>query len=259
MKDRIRASLNKKIDARLTDDLVESYEQVKDAHIRGNNEIALSKAGKFVENVFRVLKFLKSNQILKEVKLHQFNDISEELLKADGKMFPESIRILIPRIAVSMIYEPRSKLGAVHVKEINPDFIDGKLVVGACDWIMAEFLRLYHTRDAEKVEELIQQVVKDYIPVIMKIREEIFIDAQVECREEILIRLSDAVNGLARTELGTAMKHHFSPTAITLALQKLSDERGVFLTSDGKYIISDSARKTVAKRIVELSRRMVPF
>ncbi|MDE1818705.1 MAG: hypothetical protein KGI19_08900 [Thaumarchaeota archaeon] len=256
MKDEIVSILSEKIDKNLVKDLVNSYHDVKDTYIKGDNETALSKSGKFVENVFRVLRFIKSNQVLKEIKPQEFNKISEDLKNADGSKIRESIRILIPRIAMYMIYEPRSKLGAVHVKEINPDFIDGKLTIGACDWIMAEFLRVYHTRDSETVYNLIQNVVKDYIPIIQKIGDEKFVNTNVECSDEILIRLSDVLDdGLTRKDLGESMKNHFGQSAITKALQKLVKDRDIFLTKTGKYVISDPAREKIASKIIELSRR----
>lgn len=156
---------------------------------------------------------------------------------------------------MSMIYEPRSKLGAVHVKEVNPDFIDGKLTINACDWIIAELLRLYHIRDPNEVSDLISKIVKEHIPIIQKIGNEKFVTMNVECKEEIMIRLADSESGLTRKELGEVMKMHFDPVTITRAIKKLSSksERSIFLTKDKKYVISEPARKSIAKRIIELS------
>jgi len=254
MKDLIIQILSEKIEKSLVSDLVESYVAVKDSYIQGDNESALSKSGKFVENIFRVLKYIKSNRILKEIKQHEFIEISEDLKNADGSKYSESIRILIPRIALSMIYEPRSKLGAVHVKEINPDFIDGKLTVGACDWIMAELLRLYHTRNPKKVNELITQIVKEFVPIIQTIGDEKFVTATLGCGQEILVRLSDAENGLTRTEIGKAMKLNFSPQNITMILKKLVKNREVFFTKDGRYVISDPARAKIKNLISKLAQ-----
>ena len=183
MKEQIIDILSQQLNADLVKDLVNSYVDVKDNHVKGDDESAISKAGKFVENVFRILKFILNGKILPEIKQWDFNDISEDLRNANSTKFPESVRILIPKIALSLIYEPRNKSGAVHQKPINPDFIDGKLVVGACDWIIAEILRIYHTRDTDAVNKLIQNVVKDYIPVIQKVGDEKFVNAKVEAKD----------------------------------------------------------------------------
>ena len=253
MKDQIINILSQNIHKGIIKDLVNSYEKVKDEFVKKNYEEAQSKSGKFVDNVFRTLNFILTNQVLNEIKSGQMDKISEKLRNANGSKYPESIRLLIPNIAQSMIYQPRSKLGSVHQKPITPDFIDAKLTVGACDWIIAELLRLYHTRDSQKVNELIKNVVKDYVPVIQNIGDETFVNAKVNCEEEILIRLYDSIYGFSRKELGITMGAHFSPSTITNVLKKLGEERDVHLTNDGKYIISEPARKKISGRIMELS------
>lgn len=255
MKDQITSILSQKIDKDIVKDLVNSYVKVKDEFIKGNYEEAQSKSGKFVENVFRALNFILTNQALNEMKSGQMDKISEKLRNAPSSKYDESIRLLMPNIAQSMIYQPRSKRGSVHQKSITPDFIDAKLTVGACDWIMAEFLRLYHTRNSQKVNELIKNVVKDYIPVIQKIGNETFVNPQVSCEEEILIRLCDSSEGLSRTELGLAMKNNFDSSTITNALKKLVRKRDVHPTRGSKYVISDPARKKISSRIVELTSK----
>jgi hypothetical protein len=50
-----------------------------------------------------------------------------------------------------MIYDVRSKRGAVHVKEIDPRYIDVELSAMAASWILAEFIRLYHSDDEASV------------------------------------------------------------------------------------------------------------
>ena len=53
---------------------------------------------------------------------------------------------MVPRIALAMIYDIRSKRGAVHVKEIDPRHIDVDLAVKAASWIMAELVRVYQLK-----------------------------------------------------------------------------------------------------------------
>ena len=255
MKDQIINILSQTIDKDIVKDLVNSYEKVKDEFIKGNYEEAQSKSGKFVDNVFRTLNYIITGQALKEIKPNEMSKISEKLRNANGSKYPESIRLLIPDIAQSLIYQPRSKLGSVHQKPVTPDFIDAKLTVESSDWIMAELLRQYDTRDVEKVSFLINNVVKEYIPIIQRVGDEIFVDADVKCDEEILIRLHESTNGLTRKELGEAMRH-FDSSTISNSLKKLQKPpRDVFLTRGKKYVIAESTRKKISKRILELSNR----
>lgn len=256
MEDEIVKLLSKEIDKKLVDDLIESYIKIKKEFINSNYEETQSKSGKFVENVFRVLHYIRTKQIKSEIKQHEINDEINKLLNLDGKKFSESIRILIPEIANTVIYLLRSKLGSVHVKPIKPDFIDAKLTVDACNWIIAELLRTYHERNTDSVENLIKNVVQEDIPILQKYGDEIFLNVKVKAEDEILIRLLDANDGLTRKELGTHMKANFSKSTITSTVKKLSKERKIHLSKNKKLILADSERKNVSQLIQKLTKEI---
>ena len=253
MREQIISILSRVIDQKIIEDLVDTYASVKDDFIQSNYSESQTKSGKFVENVFRALNFIHTGQSIHEIKLGQMNKISSELEKSTPTKHPESIRLLIPNIAKS-IYMQRSKLGSVHQKSISPDFIDAKLTVASSDWIIAEFLRLSYSRDTEHVQKLIQNVVREYIPTIQKKGDEIFIDAQVDCANEILIRLHYFDDGLTRRELGKHMKESFTPYQITKSLIVLKKTKKIFHTTSKKFIIANSARAQIVRKIAEISR-----
>ena len=227
---------------------------MKNEFIKRNHEEVQSKSGKFVENVFRALNFIITKNALIEIKSNEMNKISEKLKKADSSKHSESVRLLMPDIALSLIYQPRSKLGSVHQKPITPDYIDAKLTVEASNWIMAEFLRQYGINDVEKVSGLINNIVKEHVPIIQKINNEIFVDADITCDEEILIRLHESLDGLTRNEFGKAISN-FASSTITNSLSKLKRSRSIFLTSNEKYIIAESGRRRINKRMIEMSSK----
>lgn len=157
MKEKIIDILSKYADKDLVEATMNSYEAVQSSYNNGDDETTLSKSGKFVENVFRVLFNIATGTKLTEIKSGQINEISDKLENMSNTTLPETIRIVIPRVA-KLVYTMRSKLGSEHVKPITPDFIDARFTVSACDWILAELLRTYHVRDSSKVDELIQKV-----------------------------------------------------------------------------------------------------
>lgn len=255
MKEQIIEILSSELDKELISDLVESYAKIKRSYILGEYEETQAKSGKFVENVFRLLYFIRTKNVITEIKQQKINDELDKLRSAPSENFSESIRILIPEISNTLIYLTRSKLGSVHVKPIKPDLIDAKLTVEACNWIIAELLRTYHKRDTELVENLIKNVIQEEIPIIQKIGQDVFINAKLNSDKEILIRLFDSDEGLTREELGKFMKVHFSPGTITKALIKLIKNRNIHLTHDQKYVVADSQRKTVSDLIETLSNQ----
>ena len=252
MKEQIINILSQKIDKNIVEDLVNSYEEIKNEFINNNYVEVHSKSGKFVENVFIILNFIITNKTIGELKLGDINKISKKLKNANDSKYAESIRLLIPDIARSLIYQPRSKMGAVHKKPVTPDFIDAKLTISASDWIMAELLRQYDTREVKKIQQLINNVVMDHIPIIQKIGEEIFVDAHVRCNEEILIILYQNTNGLTKKEIYAAIKH-FDRSTVFRNLKKMEKSRCVFLTEANRYVIAGSAKKRISNRIIELT------
>ena len=217
----------------------------------GNYEETQSKSGKFVENVFRALQYIINKEILTEIKPNEMERISNALAQLDKSTYSESIRLLIPNISRTLIYLPRSKLGSVHQKLITPDFIDAKLTIEASNWIMAEFLRQYG-KQKRNIQLLIDNIFNENFSIIQNSDDEIFIDAEITCEEEILIRLHISNNGLDRNELRQTIKN-FSPFHVTKKLKELKKFKSIFVTQKKRYIIAESARRKIRKRIAELS------
>jgi hypothetical protein len=248
----IKSILSGSIDSSILDDLIESYKTVKDSYIQQDYKKEISESGIFVENIFRVLHYVRTKEVLPEIKQGQFDDISRDLMNSSSKDHPETIRIQIPIVALQ-IFKIRSKSGAVHVKPIDPDFIDGKLIISACDWIMAELLRIYYDRDADAVWKLILSIVEDKTPIVQQWGDEMFIDAKVTCEQEILIRLYKASEGLDRKQTFDLVARHFGKSNISTSIVRLIHRKAIFQTKEGKYILAGSTRKKVARLLLDLS------
>jgi hypothetical protein len=149
MRDLIITNLSSAIDPQVVTALLGSYEKLTARFRKGDLDGSLAEAGKFVEHTLRALEFIRTGVTPKEIKAPQ--QTVKEIEKAQN--LPEGLRLLIPRIAHSMIYDVRSKRGAIHVKEIDPRRIDAALSVQAASWVIAEFLRQYHAGDEVAVEQ----------------------------------------------------------------------------------------------------------
>src|SRR5258705_2064310 len=105
------------------------------------------------------------------------------------------------------IYEVRSKRGAVHVKGVDPRHIDASLAVHAAAWVLAEFLRLYHSTDEQVVAEAMAALMRGHVPFVEAFGDELVVTRRVSCDVEELLLLAVAVGeGLAPTALGKADK-----------------------------------------------------
>jgi len=233
------SELSSKFPSELVEDLIGSYEKVLAEYRKAAWDETLWKAGKFVENVFRLLYFIIHSQVLNQVP--SMNDLKTELQKSPSTTFDDSVRILIPRIATAMIYDPRSKKGAVHVKPIDPDYLDATLSVSACDWVLAELLRIYHTKDPEEIQHIIQSILVRKVPFVEKHGGQSYVTVPLKnAGDEVLMLLLDNKDGMDRTSIGKSLENNYSPGRVTQALDELMDKgkRYIILRPDNKYVIT---------------------
>lgn len=101
-----------------------------------------------------------------------------------------SIRKIIPRSAKA-IYTIRSERGAAHKSDdISPNNIDSEFVVSTCDWILSEFLRLYHTSDIKKITGIVNSLVEKKVPLIEEFEDDIYVlGKDLSTKDQILLIL----------------------------------------------------------------------
>ncbi|WNJ92926.1 hypothetical protein [Bosea sp. 685] len=241
MRDTIVADLSTKIPASLATELVEAYEQLVAKHRGGDFEGALTKAGRFVEHVLRVLEHIRTGAAPTEIKQVA---TTIQAIEKDANL-PEPLRFLIPR-AAGMIYGMRSKRNAVHVKETDPTAIDVSLAVAAAGWIMAELLRLYHKSDEKAVADAMLALTRGTIPMVESINGQVFVGKTVPAKVEVLLLLAHAKpKGINRTTIGNSAK--CSQPSVSTALKTLGAERMVHLGADRSYYITSNGEQTLGQ------------
>ncbi len=156
------------------------------------------------------------------------------------------------------VYEVRSKRGAVHVKGIDPRHIDATLAVHAAAWVLAEFLRLYHSGDERVVAEAMAALMRGHIPFVESFGEERVVTKKAPCDVELLLLLAQtAGEGLDRTVLGRASKN--PPQRVSEAIQQLSGERYVHRTRDGRYHVTGPGEQFLAEQVAGLGETVGPL
>jgi hypothetical protein len=246
VRDELERNLASKIEPRLVADILNTYEGLIQKHRAFDAEAALTRAGKFVEHIFRALEFIRTGAAPNEIKSPA---VTARLLEADTSL-PESIRMLIPRIALAMVYDVRSKRGAVHVKEIDPRGIDVDLAAKAASWIIAELIRLYHVDDENEVRLEMIALTRATFPLLESIAGEDFVSKKVPPRVEIQLLLGRKSNeGATRAQLGKMAK--CSPPRVTEAIQGLLTDRLVHQTKDGIYHLTGSGEADLMKWLAE--------
>ena len=141
-----------------------------------------------------------------------------------------------------MMYGLRSKRDAVHVKEIDPRYIDAFLCVSAASWVMAELLRLYHSSDEADVAHCMLALSRTSIPYIESIDGETFVGKNVPAAIEVLLLLANASpEGMSRQAIGLGAK--CSQASVTRALKAQLANRHVHRAASDNYFITSAGEQ----------------
>ncbi len=249
----VLASLQKAIDPSVAKDMVAAHEKLLGEFRKGDAEAALNVAGKFVEHVLRAIEHVRTGTAPSEIRSVAG---TIKAIEADGSL-PESLRVLVPRIAASMLFDVRSKRGAAHVKEINPRHIDASLVAQAAAWILAEFVRLYHVADETAVAEAMTALVQGSLPLIEKFEDEVVVTTPLHPETEVLLIVSASEpRGIDRKNLGLRVKH--SAVAVTRAVQRLEAQRHIHKMKDGVFRITGPGERSLVKQLARDHAGMLP-
>lgn len=228
--DNLVSELSSQFPRNLLEDLLSSYQKVLVEFRKGSWEGTLLNAGKFVEHVFRLLYYVVHEKVVPEIS--RLQDVKDEVANLSDERAPESIRLLVPRIALAMIYDPRSKKGAVHVKSVSPNYIDAILSMTACDWILAELIRVYDKESNGSIATIVNSIVARKVPFIEEHQGKSFVTVHLTCEDETLLLLMNAKDGLSRRGIGESLENTYSQPSISIALKALLKKRFVVYPQD---------------------------
>lgn len=153
----------------LAEELVESFLEAKRRfHLEDLRPNAV-EGGRFAEAAFRVLQWATQGGKYAALgkTLPSVDVLMKDLINAQG---PESVRKHIPR-ALQIIYTIRNTRDVAHLGDgIDPNLQDASLVVHVMDWVLAEFVRLYHSVSADEAQRMITEIVVREVPAIQTVR-----------------------------------------------------------------------------------------
>jgi hypothetical protein len=99
-------------------------------------------------------------------KLIDSDRLFEQLKNIPRGKQPDSIRLNIPRV-IRVIYDIRNGRDAAHLADdIDPNLQDATLVISNIDWVLAEFVRLYHDVDADEAQRIVNGLGVRAVPAV---------------------------------------------------------------------------------------------
>lgn len=233
------------LDQTLFEELLEEHDAIRKAYNRKDHEKTLNKTGKFCETTYQLLQEILEDKHDTQPNFNRIKDDLEGEPKAD---YPESIRILIPRVAKAM-YDFRSKRGGAHKIEIDHQYIDAHLNVQTSRWIVAEFLRVYGDGDVEleTLEAQVQQLATRSIPLVEEFPNGdvmVLQDPKSAKEEAMMILYHFYPDRISLDRLEEIMDSHSRNNIRTNLNNAEKDQRYVHRGDEG-YILTEKGRKYI--------------
>jgi hypothetical protein len=168
MRATIEAQLASKLDSKLVHELLEAHSEAKRNYYLGGLRLSAVEGGRFCEAAFRLLEYVTKDKKFTPLSksLVGTDKLIAELANLDGSQFNDAIRLHIPR-SLRLVYDIRNKRDAAHLSDgIDPNLQDATLVIGVLDWVLAEFIRIYHNVPADEASRIVDGIVKRAAPVV---------------------------------------------------------------------------------------------
>lgn len=168
MRSSIETQLASKLDAKLVHELLEAHAEAKRNFYLGGLRLSAVEGGRFCEAAFRLLEYeTKGGKFTPLTKsLNSTDKLILELSNLPSSTFNDSIRLHIPR-SLRLVYDIRNKRDAAHLADgIDPNLQDATLVIAVLDWVLAEFIRMYHNVIADEASKIVNGIVKRVAPVV---------------------------------------------------------------------------------------------
>lgn len=234
-KDELVNSLNsKELDKVLVEELVEEYFGIQESYSREDYEKTLLKGGKFSETVFQLLEYIKEGNYSNEAKT---SSLVEEMRNTESGVLPDSIRLLVPKIA-RRIYDMRNDRGGGHKSDVDHLYMDSGLVKRQSEWIISELLRVFG-QGSDK-EDKINNLISQSTPYVEEFENgDIMILADTEsCKEDCLLILYHFYpERIANVGLKEYVDGH-SDKNVTTSLRFAEEKKLVHRSEEGNKLTS---------------------
>jgi hypothetical protein len=197
----IRAGLVLHHDPTLVDELLATYQEAKKNFYVGGLRLNAVEGGRFCEAAFRMLEQrMTGGQFTPIGTTLNTNTLANRLENATT--CPDSVRFHIPR-SLRVVYDIRNKRDTAHLGDgIDPNVQDATLIVGILDWVLAEFVRLYHAVSPNEAQKIVESLVRRQAPVVQDFSGFPKVLRNLSASDHVLVLLYDrSATGAAFTEL----------------------------------------------------------
>jgi hypothetical protein len=166
VRSKIQIQLASALPPKLVDELLEAHAEAKRNLYLGGLRLSEVEGGRFCEAAFRLLEQITEGGFTSLGHRLNTDKLIQKLELLPKGSHPDAVRIHIPR-ALRLVYDVRNQRDAAHLADgIDPNLQDATMVTSVLDWVLAEFIRLYHNVSANEAQQLVSQIVTRAVPVV---------------------------------------------------------------------------------------------
>jgi hypothetical protein len=254
MLQQLRQGLVASLDPALVDELLAAHQEAKRNFYLGGLRLSAVEGGRFCEAAFRLLQ-LRTTGTFDVLGTQLDTDrLIRQLANIPAAQQPDAVRLHLPR-ALRVVYDIRNKRDNAHLADgIDPNVQDAGLVVAVLDWVLAEFVRLYHSVPADTAHEIVANIVTRAAPAI-----EDFAGFLKVLRTDLgasdfvlLLIYQRGTQGTVFTQLESWVRPTMRAN-LRRTLNALTDDKAYIHADDGKFRITRSGQKYVEeKKLMEV-------
>lgn len=249
MLETVRKGLSKTQSAKLVDELLEAYADAKRNFYLGGLRLSAVEGGRFCEAAFRILQERTTGTFRPLGKKLDVERLISDLANLPSGSHPDSIRLHIPR-ALRVVYDVRNNRDAAHLADnIDPNIQDSTLVVTILDWVLAEFVRLYHTVSANEAQRIVESLVTRRAPVVQDFTGYLkILNPKLLASDHLLVLLYQKGKDGADYDNLLAWSKPKMRTNLGTTLNRLVHDRALVHFDGVMYFITESGMPDVERR-----------
>lgn len=235
----------------LRTELVEEFRKITRNYRERRWEAAELDGGRFSEVAYTVVAgYLNGgNYPTTASKPAKFDQACKALESTSG--YPKSARVTVPRVLVAL-YDIRNNRGVGHVGgDVSANHMDSEFVLQAAQWVMAEFVRIFHGTDLQTATRIVDALVERTVPLIWEVGDvKRVLDPTMKLADATLLLLHSSTSPITDKTLAKHLEQGRLPN-YRRVLRQLHQNRLVeYNETTGDVTLSPLGSKTVEERIL---------
>lgn len=178
--DQVKNLLKQKFEEKRVSSAIQYFVSSTQKFEQGDWDTSLSKAGKFIEAVVKMLWLYAGKSLPVKQKDFKAGVFAQKILNevSNSEISEDGVRLGIPRASI-FIYDITSNRGARHDSdEVTPNEMDASTILPICAWILAELVRFSAKKaiDINEAKKIIESLIERKYPIFEEIDDRIYVD-----------------------------------------------------------------------------------